>query len=153
MSDLMFSTKNRFFPIWPCPGHVPAWEITISATCRRLKCAPCQWNDYSNKPQLHWNPENTPGHWKTDVFYCHSIISFEIQRLLFSLIQMWSCFWEFSESGKNTFLVKSGSGDPNSSNMYFSGFWEFSETWPHLDKRETQSLDFIESVSKEIILW
>ena len=38
---LMFSTTNRFFRIWSCPGHAPAWEITISPTCCRLNCAPC----------------------------------------------------------------------------------------------------------------
>ena len=40
----MFSRKNRFVRIWPCPGHVHAWEITTSATCCRLKCAPCRRN-------------------------------------------------------------------------------------------------------------
>ena len=40
---LMFSTTNHFFRIWQCPGHVPAWEITTSATRCRLKCAPCPW--------------------------------------------------------------------------------------------------------------
>ena len=31
---LMFFTSNRFFRFGPLPGHAPAWEITISATCR-----------------------------------------------------------------------------------------------------------------------
>ena len=38
---LLFSTKNRFLCFGPFPGHAPAWEIIISATCCRLKCAPC----------------------------------------------------------------------------------------------------------------
>ena len=32
--------KKYFFRIWPCPGHVPAWEIATSANCCRLKCVP-----------------------------------------------------------------------------------------------------------------
>ena len=38
---------------------------------------------------------------------------------------------------------------PNFINKYFSRFLEFSETWPHLDKREERSLDFIQNRSQK----
>ena len=38
---LMLSSKIRFFRIGSFPDQVPAWEITISATDWRCKCAPC----------------------------------------------------------------------------------------------------------------
>ena len=44
-------------------------------------CSLSTQNDHSNKPHLHWNPENTTGHWKTNVFYCQIIISFETDRI------------------------------------------------------------------------
>ena len=115
---LMFSTKNRFFRIWPCPGHVPAWEITTSATCCRLKCAPCPWKTTILTNLIFTEIQKTSlatvrACFLLPQYYFFRDRFYKIQWPLFSLIQMWSRFGNFSESGKTKFLMKFGLGGPN----------------------------------------
>ena len=94
---LMSSTKNRFFRIWPCPGHAPAWEISTSATCCRLKCAPCPRKTTILTNLIFAEIQKTSltivrACFLLPQYYFFRNRSYKIQRLLFSLIQMWSCF-------------------------------------------------------------
>ena len=115
---LMFSTRNSYFLIWPSTGHVPAWEITTSATCCRLKCAPCPRKTTILTNLIFIEIQKTSlaivrARFLVPQYYFFWDRFYKIQWPLFSLIQMWSCFWNFSESGKNTFLMKFGPGGHN----------------------------------------
>ena len=102
---LTFPTKQCLFQFWQFPCHATAWEITISATCCRLKCAwrPQKTNILTNRIFNEMQKTSLATVRACSLlpqYYFFWNRFYKIQWLLFSLIQMWSCFWEFSESGK-----------------------------------------------------